>query len=161
KDVCSSPVLPATFWTLPLPWGKAKLLTTISRHTHSSIYIGLKKLAVHTKSSAAFRQIEGVVSNGRRKAVTIMSPKGRNHIDKLIGQNIRATRLNRGVSQTQLASRIGVTFQQVQKYESGANGARGSRLVQIAKALNTGAVALFEGTEIGCLPIHSELPGLI
>src|SRR5262245_22827762 len=90
-----------------------------------------------------------------------MSPEGRNHIDRLIGQNIRATRLNRGVSQTQLASRIGVTFQQVQKYESGANGARGSRLVQIAKALNIAVVALFEGTEIGCLPIHSELPGLI
>jgi len=90
-----------------------------------------------------------------------MSSKGVNHIDRLIGQNIRATRLNRGVSQTQLARRIGLTFQQVQKYESGTNGARGSRLVQIAKALNTAVVALFEGTEIGCLPIHSELLGLI
>jgi transcriptional regulator with XRE-family HTH domain len=81
--------------------------------------------------------------------------------DKLIGQNIRATRLARGVTQQELANRIGVTFQQVQKYETGTNGVRGSRLVQIAKALNTAVVVLFEGTEIGCRPIHSELPGLI
>ena len=63
--------------------------------------------------------------------------------DKLIGQNIRATRLARGVTQQELANRIGVTFQQVQKYETGTNGVRGSRLVQIAKALNTAVVVLF------------------
>jgi len=81
--------------------------------------------------------------------------------DKLIGQNIRATRLNRGLSQLELAKRIGVTFQQIQKYESGANAVRGSRFVQLAKALNVAVVVLFEGTEIGCMPLHSELPGLI
>jgi transcriptional regulator with XRE-family HTH domain len=90
-----------------------------------------------------------------------MPPKSVNHIDRLIGQNIRATRLNRGISQTELAKRIGLTFQQVQKYETGKNGARGSRLVQIARALNIAAVAFFEGTEIGSLPVHSELPSLI
>jgi transcriptional regulator with XRE-family HTH domain len=84
-----------------------------------------------------------------------------NHIDGLIGQNIRATRLNRGLSQKELGARIGVTFQQIQKYERGTNAARGSRLVQIARALNIAVVAFFEGTEAGCLPIHSELPSLI
>ena len=47
-----------------------------------------------------------------------------------------------------LADKIGVTFQQVQKYEEGANGARGSRLVQIAKALDIPIGALFEGVGI-------------
>jgi transcriptional regulator with XRE-family HTH domain len=90
-----------------------------------------------------------------------MLDKPAKSVDRLISQNIRATRLNRGVSQTELAKRIGLTFQQVQKYESGVNGARGGRLVQIARALNIAVVAFFEGTEIGCLPIHSELPSLI
>lgn len=81
--------------------------------------------------------------------------------DKLIGQNIRANRLARKLSQVQLAGRIGVTFQQVQKYENGMNGARGSRLIQIAKALNIPVVALFKGSEIGGPPIHTELSGLI
>ena len=134
---------------------------TISRHTHSSIYTGLKWIGVHTKSSALSRQIKVVVSHGRRKADAIMPAKGVNHIDGLIGQNIRATRLNRGVSQKELGAQIGVTFQQIQKYERGTNAARGSRLVQIARALNIAVVALFEGTEAGCLPIHSELPSLI
>ena len=62
-----------------------------------------------------------------------------NTVDKLIGQNIRANRLSRGLTQETLADKIGVTFQQVQKYEEGANGARGSRLVQIAKALDVPA----------------------
>jgi transcriptional regulator with XRE-family HTH domain len=84
-----------------------------------------------------------------------------NHIDKRIGQNIRATRLARGLSQVDLGARIGVTFQQIQKYEAGRNGARGSRMVEIARALNTAVVVLFEGTEAGPRPIHSELPGLI
>jgi transcriptional regulator with XRE-family HTH domain len=79
----------------------------------------------------------------------------------LLARTFGATRLNLGVSQKELGARIGVTFQQVQKYESGANGARGSRLIQIARALNIAVVAFFEGTEAGCLPIHSELPSLI
>jgi transcriptional regulator with XRE-family HTH domain len=68
-----------------------------------------------------------------------------NTADKLIGQNIRANRLSRGLTQKGLADKIGVTFQQVQKYEEGANGARGSRLVQIAKALDVPILELFKG----------------
>jgi len=68
-----------------------------------------------------------------------------NAVDKLIGQNIRANRLSRGLTQKKLADKIGVTFQQVQKYEEGANGARGSRLVQIAKALDIPVLELFKG----------------
>jgi transcriptional regulator with XRE-family HTH domain len=81
--------------------------------------------------------------------------------DRVIGQNIRANRLTQGLSQSELAKRIGVTFQQVQKYENGANRVGGSRLIQIAEALNIPAVALLENAENGRLPNPSELPGLI
>ncbi len=55
--------------------------------------------------------------------------------DVEIGQRIRAQRLNRSMSQTELADRLGVTFQQVQKYEKGVNRVGAGRLEQIAEAL--------------------------
>ncbi len=83
-------------------------------------------------------------------------------VDQIIGQNIRANRLARGLSQAELADRIGVTFQQVQKYETGVNRVGGSRLIQIAKALNVPALALLGGAEVEySLHLRSELPGLI
>ena len=56
--------------------------------------------------------------------------------DSDIGQRIRARRLELGLSQTDLAVKIGVTFQQVQKYEKGANRVGGGRLGQVAEALS-------------------------
>jgi transcriptional regulator with XRE-family HTH domain len=44
-----------------------------------------------------------------------MPGRGRSHVDKLVGQNIRIHRLDRGLSQTELGKHVGVTFQQVQK----------------------------------------------
>ena len=82
-------------------------------------------------------------------------------VDRIIGQNIRANRLAQGLSQGELADQIGVTFQQVQKYETGANRVGGSRLIQVAKALNVPALALLEGAEVESLHLRSELPGLI
>ena len=85
-----------------------------------------------------------------------------NVADKLIGQNIRANRLSRGLTQKMLADKIGVTFQQVQKYEEGANGARGSRLVQIAKALDVPILELFKGVGLAgqTAPVN-ELSNLV
>ena len=82
-------------------------------------------------------------------------------VDKLIGRNIRAIRLARGFTQEELALRIGITFQQVQKYEKGTNRVGGSRLVQMAEALDIPVVALFEGAEIGGTPIRNELLDLV
>ena len=69
--------------------------------------------------------------------------------DKLIGQNIRATRLARGVTQQELANRIGVTFQQVQKYEKGMNRISASRLQQAAHILDVSVPFFFEGAPGG------------
>jgi transcriptional regulator with XRE-family HTH domain len=57
--------------------------------------------------------------------------------DLEIGQKIRAVRVARGVSQTTLATGLGVTFQQVQKYERGANRVSAGRLQKIAGMLET------------------------
>jgi transcriptional regulator with XRE-family HTH domain len=57
--------------------------------------------------------------------------------DLQIGLKMRALRVARGVSQTTLANGIGVTFQQVQKYEKGANRISAGRLQKIAGMLNT------------------------
>jgi transcriptional regulator with XRE-family HTH domain len=57
--------------------------------------------------------------------------------DKEIGRRIRALRIAKGVSQTTLADGLGLTFQQVQKYEKGANRVSAARLQKIAGMLDT------------------------
>ena len=66
-------------------------------------------------------------------------------IDVLVGQNIRICRLQKGLSQGELGRQIGVTFQQVQKYEKGANRVGASRLTQIADVLSVPIPTLFDG----------------
>jgi transcriptional regulator with XRE-family HTH domain len=74
------------------------------------------------------------------------NPKSANPDDVAIGNNIRALRQRRGLSQEKLAAALGVTFQQVQKYEKGANRVSGSKLVAVSKALAVPLEALFAGT---------------
>src|SRR3981189_3829366 len=66
-------------------------------------------------------------------------------VDVLVGQNIRICRLQKELSQGELGRRIGVTFQQVQKYEKGANRVGASRLTQIADVLGVPIPTLFDG----------------
>lgn len=65
--------------------------------------------------------------------------------DAVVGHNIRAQRLARGMSQTALGREIGVTFQQVRKYEKGVNRVGSGRLVRVAGALNVRVTALLKG----------------
>jgi len=55
--------------------------------------------------------------------------------DVAIGQKLRALRLERGLSQSQLAEMVGVSFQQLQKYEKGGNRISAGRLARLAAAL--------------------------
>jgi len=66
-------------------------------------------------------------------------------IDAYVGERIRFRRNLLGVTQTEMADRIGVTFQQLQKYEKGVNRIGASRLMQICKALEVTPEWLFEG----------------
>lgn len=68
-------------------------------------------------------------------------------LDAMVGAKIRMFRVNRGMSQTALAERIGVSFQQVQKYEKGANRVGASRLSQIASVLGIAVGELFESSQ--------------
>jgi len=67
-----------------------------------------------------------------------------NAIDRKIGQRVRTRRLEIGMSQEKLADLLGVTFQQVQKYEKGVNRIAASRLYDIAAALEMPAARFFE-----------------
>jgi transcriptional regulator with XRE-family HTH domain len=67
--------------------------------------------------------------------------------DAVVGQNIRVQRLARRMSQSALADAIGITFQQVQKYEKGVNRVGAARLVRIARALGVPAAKLLAGIE--------------
>src|SRR2546421_10857632 len=74
-----------------------------------------------------------------------VSPKQPDSIDKLVGRNIRIQRLAKGLSQTELANQLGVTFQQVQKYEKGVNRIGCGRLFQVASVLGADVTDFFEG----------------
>lgn len=68
-------------------------------------------------------------------------------VDKFIGNKIYNLRLGKGMSRQQLAEVIGVTHQQLQKYEKGANRLSAGRLVLIAKALGTTIEFFYEGLD--------------
>jgi transcriptional regulator with XRE-family HTH domain len=64
-------------------------------------------------------------------------------LDVMVGAKIRIFRIYRGMSQSDLAGRIGVAFQQVQKYEKGINRAGAGRLSRIAAVLGISLAELF------------------
>lgn len=73
------------------------------------------------------------------------SNKSASKVDKLVGRNIRVHRLTRGLTQEGLGEKLGVTFQQIQKYEKGTNRVGSGRLYQIASILEVPVTAFFEG----------------
>jgi transcriptional regulator with XRE-family HTH domain len=66
-------------------------------------------------------------------------------VDKHVGTKLRARRTKLGMSQSKLGDALGLTFQQVQKYEKGANRIGASRLQQIAQILQMPVESFFEG----------------
>lgn len=70
---------------------------------------------------------------------------GPNPIDRHVGLRIRMRRKELGISQERLAESIGLTFQQVQKYERAANRVSASKLWEVARALNTSISYFYEG----------------
>jgi transcriptional regulator with XRE-family HTH domain len=74
-----------------------------------------------------------------------MSARRADASDAIVGHNIRLHRLARGMSQNDLARALGVSFQQVQKYEKGANRVGAGRLVRVAVALGVPVMTLLKG----------------
>ncbi|MFP3927284.1 MAG: helix-turn-helix domain-containing protein [Desulfobacteraceae bacterium] len=79
-------------------------------------------------------------------------------IDKDIGIKIKVLRESQGVTQIELAGKIGVSFQQVQKYEKGATRIAVSRLQEIAGALGVDIRYFFEEATVGPEILDPQLP---
>lgn len=93
----------------------------------------------------------------------VTNQRSANSVDWHVGSRLRLRRLELGMSQEKLADALGITFQQVQKYERGTNRIGASRLHQIALALQVPITYFFEGTGDGApagegmVPVSSPL----
>jgi transcriptional regulator with XRE-family HTH domain len=74
-----------------------------------------------------------------------MAKKAPNPIDKHVGSRVRMRRMMLSMSQEKLGDALGLTFQQVQKYEKGTNRIGASRLQQISNILQVPVAFFFEG----------------
>ncbi len=77
-----------------------------------------------------------------------MPRKSPNPIDVYVGGRVRMRRMLIGMSQEKLGESLGLTFQQVQKYEKGANRIGASRLYQIARVLSVPVEFFYEGIQV-------------
>lgn len=76
-----------------------------------------------------------------------MTARKSSPLDEMVGARIRLFRTDRGMSQSLLADKIGVSFQQVQKYEKGVNRVGASRLSRTAAVLGISVGELFENCD--------------
>jgi transcriptional regulator with XRE-family HTH domain len=74
--------------------------------------------------------------------------------DRIIGLRVKAYRDIKGLSQTELGEAVGVTFQQIQKYESGRNKVSVSRLIDMCKVLDVSLMNFVSGLE---KPQHAQV----
>lgn len=73
-------------------------------------------------------------------------------IDEHVGKHLRMMRAARGLTQEQLAEKLGISYQQLHKYETGANSISAGRLYELAMLLGTAPDAFFHG-----LPLHEQV----
>ncbi|EJW21011.1 hypothetical protein IMCC14465_08070 [alpha proteobacterium IMCC14465] len=76
-----------------------------------------------------------------------MASKDPSNIDKHIGYKIKLRRVDAGMSQEALGEKVSLSFQQIQKYEKGANRISASRLFELARILEVEISYFFEGFE--------------
>jgi len=81
-----------------------------------------------------------------------------NPVDRHVGLRIRMRRKELGISQERLAEAIGLTFQQVQKYERAANRVSASKLWEMSRVLNTSISYFYEGISDAPEPLGANLP---
>jgi transcriptional regulator with XRE-family HTH domain len=76
------------------------------------------------------------------------TPEKKSHpVDVHVGARVQQKRKSLGLSQTKLGKAVGLTFQQIQKYESGANRISASKLWEISQTLSTPLMFFFEGLQ--------------
>ena len=89
---------------------------------------------------------------GRRKSA------GPHPVDKHVGERVKERRLELGITQEKLAEALGLTFQQVQKYERAANRISASRLYRMGRTLGVDVPYFFEGYREGAGAGFAEPP---
>jgi transcriptional regulator with XRE-family HTH domain len=104
---------------------------------------GVRKVSVSERSAMAPRY-------------TVATKKAPNPTDKHVGSRVRMRRKMVGMSQELLAEALGLTYQQVQKYETGANRMGASRLQQMSHVLQVPVEFFFEGAPNASEPHGSE-----
>lgn len=80
-------------------------------------------------------------------------------VDVHVGKRIRHRRWMNGTTQQQLAEKVGIKFQQIQKYETGMNRVSASRLWDIAHALSVPVSFFFEGLDQNQSQTNGSIPG--
>lgn len=87
----------------------------------------------------------------------LQNKRGVTPTDLLIGQKIRARRMELNISQQELGDKLGVSFQQVQKYEKGVNRVGASRLHQLCGIMQTDITYFMGGSGNGKTPLPSKM----
>src|SRR5215470_17865000 len=103
------------------------------------IYLATVATCIHCRSKVCTDR------NDVQRELNMNDERAANAVDRRLGQRVRTRRLEIGMSQERLAELLGVTFQQVQKYEKGVNRIAASRLVDICAALDFSIAQLFAG----------------
>ncbi|TMJ52478.1 MAG: helix-turn-helix transcriptional regulator [Alphaproteobacteria bacterium] len=88
-----------------------------------------------------------------------MSTKAPDPVDKYVGSRVRMRRIMLGMSQEKLGEALGLTFQQIQKYEKGTNRVGASRIQQISEILQVPVSFLFEGGPRGTVSVDGFSEG--
>jgi transcriptional regulator with XRE-family HTH domain len=94
-------------------------------------------------------------------ATTTAERGGPDPIDVMVGVKMRSLRQERRMSQSQLGEKLGITFQQVQKYERGTNRVSASMLVKAAKALGVPPATLLPDPTIEKAPVPATALGAL
>ena len=91
-----------------------------------------------------------IISNGKKKSGgDIINARSSGKFDIELGKRVRLRRVEMEISQSELADKLGVTFQQVQKYEKGVNRVGAARLQQVATALDVPITFFFDDADAG------------
>ncbi len=88
-------------------------------------------------------------------------PKRVTEQDRIVGERIHALRKSKGISQTALGNALGVTFQQVQKYEKGTNRVGAGRLQEIARLFEVPVSAFFDEGNGAVGEVQTEVFGFL
>ena len=108
----------------------------------------MHKAAFKDRTTKIAASADGSAKDAPKKSadpVPLSQPKVANPVDRHVGSRVRMRRVLLSMSQERLGEALGLTFQQVQKYEKGSNRIGASRLSQIAQALGVPVSFFFEG----------------